>query len=389
MSRIAKEPSVNARGRGIIFKSRNSNLELLRIITMLFIVAHHYIVNSGLTAIGGPIYADPLSWRSIFLLIFGAFGKTGINCFVLISGYFMCKSNITAKKFCKLLFEIEFYKILIWLVFLVSGYEAFSLVGFVKMLLPVRTLSTGFTSCYLVFFLFIPFLNILIRNLNEKQHIKLVLLCSFMYIAVGTIPGFGVTMNYVSWFIVLYFMGSYIRLYEKKIFCSTPFWGWATLIILLISVASVVGMTWIGVMLNRSDIGYWFLSDSNKFMAVALALSAFMFFKNIEIKYNKLINTVAASAFGVLMIHANSDTMRRWLWQNVLHNVEMYNSDLLVFHAIGSVFVIYIICTAIDYMRIKFIEKPLFALWDKHWEKIKRAYTKTENTVCRVLKIED
>ena len=76
-------------------KRRSSNLELFRIITMLLIVAHHYVVNSGLTATDGPIFSNLLSWKSIFLLLFGAWGKTGINYFVLITGYFMCKSNIT------------------------------------------------------------------------------------------------------------------------------------------------------------------------------------------------------------------------------------------------------------------------------------------------------
>lgn len=32
-------------------KTRNSNLELLRIILMLFIIAHHYIINSGIVEI--------------------------------------------------------------------------------------------------------------------------------------------------------------------------------------------------------------------------------------------------------------------------------------------------------------------------------------------------
>lgn len=73
---------------------------------MLLIAAHHYVVKSGLTAVDGPIYADSMSWYSIFLLIFGAFGKTGINCFVLITGYFMCISNITVKKFMKLFLRL-------------------------------------------------------------------------------------------------------------------------------------------------------------------------------------------------------------------------------------------------------------------------------------------
>lgn len=49
-------------------KHRDSNLELFRIITMLLIVAHHYVVNSGLLAQDGPVWANPLSSDSLFLL---------------------------------------------------------------------------------------------------------------------------------------------------------------------------------------------------------------------------------------------------------------------------------------------------------------------------------
>lgn len=96
-------------------KQRESNIELFRIITMLVIVAHHYVVNSGLAVDGGPIYSAPMAGASIFLLLFGAWGKIGINCFVLITGYFMCESWITARKFVKLLFEVMFYRIVIQL----------------------------------------------------------------------------------------------------------------------------------------------------------------------------------------------------------------------------------------------------------------------------------
>lgn len=44
-------------------KQRNSNLELYRIIVMLLIVAHHYVVNSGMME---EMAKDPLSSRSLF-----------------------------------------------------------------------------------------------------------------------------------------------------------------------------------------------------------------------------------------------------------------------------------------------------------------------------------
>lgn len=40
-------------------KQRNSNLELFRILTMLSIVAHHYVVNSKLLAADGVINSNP------------------------------------------------------------------------------------------------------------------------------------------------------------------------------------------------------------------------------------------------------------------------------------------------------------------------------------------
>lgn len=74
--------SKNIRGGG-----RDSNFELYRIVAMLLIIAHHFVVNSGIL---DKAYEAPLSANSIFLFLFGAWGKTGINCFMMITGYFMC-----------------------------------------------------------------------------------------------------------------------------------------------------------------------------------------------------------------------------------------------------------------------------------------------------------
>ena len=61
---------------GIQKKGRSSNLELYRIIVMLLIVAHHYVVNSGLIEI---VKQTDFSPESCVMLLFGAWGKTGIN----------------------------------------------------------------------------------------------------------------------------------------------------------------------------------------------------------------------------------------------------------------------------------------------------------------------
>ena len=154
-------------------KERNSNLELYRIIVMLLIVAHHYVVNSGLMSV---MKEEPLHIHSIFLYLFGMWGKTGINCFVMITGYFMYKSHISLRKFMKLLFEIYFYSLIITGTFLLTGYA-----------------HPSFST---VFYAWVP------------------------------IQSWGV--NYVSWFVVLYFIASYIRLYGFPIKISNRNWGWLT-----------------------------------------------------------------------------------------------------------------------------------------------------------------
>ena len=157
-------------------RQRSSNLELYRIVCMLMIVAHHYVVNSGLFAEGGPLRQDLTSANSLFLTIFGAWGKTGINCFLMITGYFMCTSQITFRKFIKLMGQIYFYRWLLFLIFLVAGYETLSPLRIMKLAMPVWSFEQNFTSCFVGFWLTIPFLNILIRHMTKRQHELLLLL---------------------------------------------------------------------------------------------------------------------------------------------------------------------------------------------------------------------
>ena len=69
-------------------------------------------------------------------------------------------------------------------------------------------------------------------------------------------------MNYVSWFIVIYFIASYIRLYPKNLFEKTIVWGLASLLSVVLSVISIIACLRIG--LSQ----YYFIADSNKILAV-------------------------------------------------------------------------------------------------------------------------
>lgn len=346
------------KGKNLRGGVRSSNIELFRILSMLMIVAHHYLVNSGLL---DCIDAQAsLHFQDYFLLLFGWAGKTGINCFVLITGYFMCTSQFTKKKFGKLLAERYFYAIALWCIFFFTGYEAFSAKGFLKMLFPFFTVADNFTSCFLLFYLLIPFLNKLIHTLTEKEHFWLMAWCLGVYVVLPSFAKANVVFNYVTWFSILFIIASYIRIYPKNWFNNTKITGMLMVVSLILSWGSVAVLATLSRVVGKNiGISYFFVSDSNKILALATGVSAFLFFKNINIGHSKIINTIAASTFGVLLIHANSNTMRRWLWQDTFNNVGVYESGNVVIHAVVSVILIYAVCTVIDICRIKLLEAPL------------------------------
>ena len=147
---------------------RNSNLELYRITVMLLIVAHHYVVNSGLI---GQMQSSPLTTNSVFLYLFGMWGKTGINCFVLITGYFMCQSKTTVGKFFQLLLEVFFYKVAIYLIFVVTGVVSFRYTDLARALIPISNIGFGFTTGFILFYLFI-LLRLPLQALRYLQFLR-------------------------------------------------------------------------------------------------------------------------------------------------------------------------------------------------------------------------
>ena len=197
------------------------------------------------------------------------------------------------------------------------------------------------------------------------QHRLLLLLSLSIYVILPLLPFNRVVMNYVTWFVVLYFVSSYIRMYEFQLFTYRT-WGWLTLLLMVVSMLSVVACLKLGLS------PYWFVSDSNAILAVLVGISSFMFFKDVRIPYNKLINTLGASTFGVLLIHANSDAMRTWLWCDTLNNVGWFAhpTSVVIIHSVISVIFIYTICTMIDCLRIKLLEQPFFFRYESIIDKL-------------------
>lgn len=354
-------------GGGVLpsVKQRNSNLELLRILSMLVIVAHHLVVNSGVR----DLFAidNGLTVNALYLQLFGMWGKTAINTFIMISGYFMCKSKMTAKRFSKVYLESKFYVVVLFAIFLITGFENLGLSRLVNVLFGFqRNANNGFVSSFIVFYLFIPFYNKLIEAMDEKMHRWLVIIFICVMSVFPTVLFNSSVAPEISWYIVIYFVAAYIRIYPMDWMKNNKICVPILLVSILLAIASIILVDTLGVRFGFTT-AYYLLTDSNKVLAFVIGVFSFLVFNNIKIPYNKFINTVASTTYGVLLIHANGDAMRQLLWDDILDIKGHYSLALpqLMLFTIGSTIAIFTVCSLIDLIRINLIEKPVFKWLDK------------------------
>lgn len=92
--------------------NRNSNIEILRIISMVLIVAHHYAIH-GFSMPNLPVIKNKVVVEFLF-----AGGKLGVNCFILISAYFLVNRKFSGKRLLKTTGAAWFYSVACLILFL-------------------------------------------------------------------------------------------------------------------------------------------------------------------------------------------------------------------------------------------------------------------------------
>lgn len=355
----------------MISRNRDSNFELYRCIAMFLIVACHWGLLTGLFDI---VQNNQLTTPSNFYYILKMWGKMGINCFLLITGYFMCTSEITIRKFVKLYFQIIFYSLSIHFLFYIIADKEYSLLDWILLFFPCREIeSDNFVHAFLVWWLFIPFLNILVKGMDYKVHKRLIILSIIIFTILPMLPQsiYRISINPICWYSIIYFIASFIRKYPNQIFynSSAKMWGIITLVCIFFSVLSVFGFIYLSQFLDRFISPYKFMNDSNAPLALLTAVSSFMFFKNLNIKYNKFINIIGSTTFGILLIHSNCYSIRIWIWNDVFDCLNHYDTPHYWFYALSGIFIVFSICSFIDYIRIITIEKYIMNILDKKFIK--------------------
>jgi surface polysaccharide O-acyltransferase-like enzyme len=356
-------------------KIRNSNLEILRIISMLLIVAQHYSVH------GFSTIEMKYSLNRYVVGILSLGGKLGVACFILISGYFMVYSKFTVKKLIKLVAETWFYTISIYILFsfVLTPVEPIGLKTLIKAMLPIGYSEYWFMTDYIMLMLMSPVLNIVIANISKERLQKFLVGAIVFWSILPTFIGAHYGYNELVWFIVLYMLAGYIRKYldfEKKNARKHLIVGMISYILVIVSNVMLIFLghiTNIDIFTNQSSRLMFLNSPFILITAVELLIG----FLKLKPNYNKLINILAGATLGVYLIHDNN-LVRLYLWRVILKNADMYNSSLLILHALISILIVYIVCSCIDLIRQVTVEKIFMNFVNKYYDLI---YVKVKNII--------
>jgi surface polysaccharide O-acyltransferase-like enzyme len=333
-------------------KHRSSNLELLRIFCMLIIVMHHFALHSGF------IYGQELSFNKFLVqgLLFG--GKLGVNCFVIISGFFLVKKMFSLKKLLKLLFQVWFYGVTLLIVCVVFKLQPIDTKMVIRSVIPIFNLN-WFAETYIILYLMSPLINKLLNYLNRKEFLAAIFLITFCWSLVPSFTGAKLCFSELGWFVYLYMVGAYLRIYPlPKLFNDV----WLQLkvfsISLLLTFLSVGVFDVVGVKYAFfAKHATYYYNINSIFMTIA-GISLFLIFKAIKINYNKNVNNLALTMFGVYLIHDNP-LINKFIWGSLFHNIEYTNDQNLLLHAFWVIPTVFMSCAAIDWTRILFVERPI------------------------------
>ena len=332
--------------QNICIDKRNYGIDLLRIISMINIINLHINLTSGLNVMKPESKKYKSLWRLETMSFFG------VNCFGLISGIVGFKHS-KLSKLVYLWILVTFYSIFTSLY--LYSIKQISISELLLSFCPILVRKHWYFNAYFSMYLYIPFINIGINNLNQfyfKNLVIFIILFSCFYDVVGKIVNKNnyhfLNFGYSSlWLITLYIIGAYIGKFvitnKRKI---NRFF--LIFYILLYFSSSLLGSEIFFLTDNKVLISY--LSPTILFEAISLIM-IFSRLK-IDIKWiKKTISFFSSLTFGIYLLHASEFPRQINIIGTVFGFSKRFQSNFIFFKVYGLSIIIFFALSIIDYLR--------------------------------------
>ena len=297
-------------------KVRESNFELMRIISMVFIVLWHIICHGNI--IGNCKTPEV---KSIFLALKYIF-IVHVNSFVILMGYFQCNKRFKLSKIMSLIFQIVFYSITVFLFLYIFGFiEKIDLTMIIGVLIPVSAVDYWFVASYLITYILSDYVNDFINSSDQRGLKKFLILCFVIFSIIPFLTGMRLIKNdgyNFFHFIFLYIVGAYLNKYPLKnsrFFDNMSLNGYRIFVIFLFFLCSMCSYLLydFGPIHNFSGnlftyiTNVLYLSQDSYASPIVIVqtICYFEFFKTLKIK-SKIVNLISSCVFGIYLFHENT-----------------------------------------------------------------------------------
>lgn len=337
---------------------REGNIELLRIVSMLLIIAHHLAYHGS--AMNAPLEGNKILARFLF-----AGGQTGVNCFVLITGYFL--TELKTRRLVSIWLETLFYSLGLMLLAKWTGLGAPTHQQILDSAQVVLRSPYWFVVMYLGLTAMLPFLAPAVKKL-EKRRFQWVLGLGTLFLSI--VPT--LTLNRPStsyyhlftWFLYLYLLGAYFRRFPPRI-GKRP---WLCAIIFLLMIAFMALSSLWGEkhadLFSKVGSRHNFFADKNTIPQLLCSCALFLCFAGIRMKATKALTLLSGASFGVYLIHDHV-MIRSALWGKWLKIwPACHQGDFWVL-ALLAPLGIYVACAMVDLLRKYLLERPLMRWLEK------------------------
>lgn len=277
---------------------RELNVELLRIVLMIMIVCHHFLMRGRGLHLLYTSESTHINHDALQGLFIDSFLIMTVNCFIFISGYYGIKFRV--KTILSLFIQAVTYSIGIDIVFGLLNGETLSFDTILNGLLSVPNGQWWFITTYFFLYLLSPFLNLAGKHLSEYQFLYILGVLTLINFIIGFIlnpDSLGVLNGYSLFsFICIYFYGQAFGLYID--FRKGKFFY---LMVYVICSLLIFGMFFTS--MKYLNIGLaWRAFFYNNPLVLISAISFFFLFKSFKISYSR-ISFFSSSVLAIYLIH--------------------------------------------------------------------------------------
>lgn len=336
-------------------KSRNSSIELLRILSMLFIICSHFCVHGGFET-----NEMSFSINKIILQI-GVLGNLGVDVFVMISGYFLSQTDFKISRIVKVILQVSFYSISIFFILVGLKIVPLSIKATIKSIFPVLFNQYWFATTYVVVLLFSPFLNQFLNCLSKRKYLLFLCTVVIIWSVLPTFSAQSLASNETCQFVMFYSIGAYVRKNPSFHFCNKNRY-WIVGISAFLLILSTVVLNLLAIKFPVFNYGTFFYSRQS-ILIITLSYGLLLVFTNMKSISSVFINSIASTVFGIYLIHDNT-YLRPVIWKSILNVKNYKESPYLVLYLLGCVMLVFTVCAIIDFIRQLLIEKPVLRLID-------------------------